>query len=117
MDFTGLCTRFVIFWCGGTLRERLLRGKANQSNEKTVEKKLAYFERNTDRMRYGLFRAVGLFIGSGVMEAACKTIVGKRLKNAGMYWSKKNAKSVIALRCAICSNEFDISENSSSLAA
>jgi hypothetical protein len=95
----------------------LIRSKTNQSNEKTVEQELAYFERNTDRMRYGLFRAAGLFIGSGVMEAACKTIVGKRLKNAGMHWSKKNAKGVIALRCAICSNEFDIPKSTSSLAA
>ena len=84
----------------------LIRGKTNQSNEETVEKKLAYFERNADRMRYGLFRAAGIFIGSGVIEAACKTIVGKRLKNAGMHWSKKNANGVIALRCAICSNEY-----------
>ena len=84
----------------------LIRDKKNHSNEETVEKKLVYFERNADRMRYGLFRAAGLFIGSGVMEAACKTIVGKRLKNAGMHWSKKNANGVIALRCAICSNEY-----------
>ena len=87
-----------------------IRSKANQSNSKNVEKKLAYFEGNAERMRYGLFRAVGLFIGSGVIEAACKTIVGKRLKNAGMHWSKKNANGVIALRCAICSNEFNTSE-------
>ena len=91
----------------------LIRGKTNHTNEEAVEKKLAYFERNADRMRYGLFRAAGLFIGSGVMEAACKTIVGKRLKNAGMHWSKKNANGVIALRCAICSNEFDTPETSS----
>jgi len=51
-------------------------------------------------MRYELFRAAGLFIGSGVIEAAFKTIVGKRMKNAGMHWSKKNAEGVIALRCA-----------------
>ncbi len=86
----------------------LIRGKTNSSNEDRIEKQLAYFERNTDKMRYGLFRAVGLFIGSGVMEAGCKTIVCKRLKNAGMHWSKKNAKALIALRCAICSNEFEI---------
>jgi hypothetical protein len=48
-----------------------------------------------------------MFIGSGVIEAACKTIVGKRMKNAGMHWSKKNAEGVIALRCTIYSDEFD----------
>jgi len=77
------------------------------SNKKEeVEKKLAYFTDNADKMRYGLFRAAGLFIGSGVVEAACKTIVGKRMKNAGMHWSKKNAEGVIAIRCAIQSGEY-----------
>ena len=93
-----------------------IRGKTNRSNEETVEKKLAYFERNADRMRYGLFRAAGLFIGSGVIEAACKTIVGKRLKNAGMHWSKENANGVIALRCAICSNEYTVPNSSQDVA-
>jgi len=111
LEFAGTC---------GSLLERgdiaqltsLIRSKTNHSNEEAVEKKLAYFEHNADRMRYGLFRAAGLFIGSGVMEAACKTIVGKRLKNAGMHWSKKNANGVIALRCAICSNEYAVPDSS-----
>ena len=81
-------------------------GMASPSNKEEIEKKLAYFTDNADKMRYGLFRAAGLFIGSGVVEAACKTIVGKRMKNAGMHWSKKNAEGVIALRCAIHSDEY-----------
>ncbi len=67
-------------------------------------------------MRYGLFKAAGLFIGSGVIEAACKTIVGKRMKNAGMHWSKKNAQGLIALRCAIYSGNFDSVDTLSSAA-
>ena len=90
-EFAGICRSLLELGNIGQLITTI-RGKTNHSNEEKVEKKLAYFERNADRMRYGLFRAVGLFIGSGVMEAACKTIVGKRLKNAGMHWSKKNAK-------------------------
>jgi len=107
VEFAGTCRSLLEH---GDIEQltTLIRGKTNNSNEQTVEKKLAYFERNADRMRYGLFRAAGLFIGSGVMEAACKTIVGKRLKNAGMHWSKKNATGVIALRCAICSNEYNV---------
>jgi hypothetical protein len=85
----------------------LIKSKTNSSNAKLIDKLLAYFTENADKMRYGLFRAAGLFIGSGVIEAACKTIVGKRMKNAGMHWSKKNAEGVIALRCAIYSGEFD----------
>jgi hypothetical protein len=86
----------------------LIREKARLSKNKAEEiaKRLAYFTENAAKMRYGLFRAAGLFIGSGVIEAACKTIVGKRMKNAGMHWSKKNAEGVIALRCAINSGEF-----------
>lgn len=82
-EFADMCCSLLELGDIGQLTT-LIRGKTNHSNEKTVEKKLAYFERNADRMRYRLFRAAGLFIGSGVMEAACKTIVGKRLKNAGM---------------------------------
>jgi len=114
-EFTRKCCKLLEFGDIGQLTA-LIRSKTNNSNEETVEKKLAYFERNADRMRYGLFRAAGLFIGSGVMEAACKTIVGKRLKNAGMHWSKKNANGVITLRCAICSNEFAV-PGSSQIAA
>jgi hypothetical protein len=79
---------------------------APPSNKEEIVKKLAYFTENADKMRYGLFRAAGLFIGSGVVEAACKTIVGNRMTNAGMHWSKKNAEGVIALRCAIQSDEY-----------
>jgi len=87
--------------------ELLIKSKTSASNAKSIDKLLDYFTENADKMRYGLFRAAGLFIGSGVIEAACKTIVGKRMKNAGMHWSKKNAEGVIALRCAIYSDELD----------
>ena len=79
---------------------------APPTKKEEIVNKLDYFTENADKMRYGLFRAAGLFIGSGVVEAACKTIVGKRMKNAGMHWSKKNAEGVIALRCAIHSDEY-----------
>ena len=81
--------------------------KAIDSNRESVDKQLAYFTGNKDKMRYGLFRAAGLFIGSGVIEAACKTIVENRLNGTGMRWSKKNAANVIALRCAIYSGSYD----------
>jgi len=87
------------------------------SKKEKVEKGLEYFTKNAEKMRYGLFQAVGLFIGSGVVEAACKTVVGKRLKNAGMHWSKKGAAIVIALRCAIMSERFDYCRSEFKLAA
>jgi hypothetical protein len=88
----------------------MIRDKAvslNPAKRESIEKGLEYFEKNAEKMRYGLFQAAGLFVGSGVVEAACKTVVGKRLKNAGMHWSKKGAAIAIALRCAILSHRFD----------
>jgi hypothetical protein len=81
----------------------LISQKATDSNREDIDKQLRYFTDNKDKMRYGLFRAVGLFIGSGVVESACKTIVENRLNGSGMRWSKKSAANVIALRCAIYS--------------
>jgi hypothetical protein len=85
----------------------VIKQKAIDSNRESVDKQLAYFTGNKDKMRYGLFRAAGLFIGSGVIESACKTIVENRLNRSGMRWSKENAANVIALRCAIYSGSYD----------
>ena len=71
------------------------------------EKELAYFEKNRERMRYGLFRAKGYFIGSGVVEAACKTIVAQRFKGSGMHWSESGLSHILAIRTAILSRRYD----------
>jgi hypothetical protein len=72
---------------------------ANQPNAQALEKALGYFDRNKQRMRYGSFRAQGCFIGSGVIEAGCKTVVGSRCKQSGMFWSTPGAENVLAFRC------------------
>ena len=72
-----------------------------------AEKQIEYFVTNSLRMTYGTFRAQGLFIGSGVVEAGCKTVVGKRLKNSGMFWSVKGAQNVLDLRTALLNNRFE----------
>jgi hypothetical protein len=64
-----------------------------------VEQALGYFVRNVSRMQYGTFRAAGWFIGSGVVEAGCKTVIGGRCKQSGMFWSKTGAENILALRC------------------
>ena len=46
-----------------------------------------YFERNAERMRYPKFRRQHLFVGSGVIEAGCKSVIGSRLKQSGMFWT------------------------------
>lgn len=72
---------------------------AGQPRAAAVEKALGYFVRNVSRMQYGTFRAAGLFIGSGVVEAGCKTLIGGRCKQSGMFWSESGAENILALRC------------------
>lgn len=66
-----------------------------------------YFETNAERMRYPEFRRRGLFVGTGVMEAGCKTVIGTRLKQSGMFWSVRGANAIIALRCCQLSGNFE----------
>ena len=68
---------------------------------------IAYFAQRIEMMRYGEFRKKGLFIGSGVIEAGCKTLVGKRLKNSGMFWTVAGANAIIAARCCLYSGRFE----------
>jgi len=72
---------------------------AGQPQEQAVEEALGYFVRNISRMQYGTFREAGYFIGSGVVEAGCKTVIGGRCKQSGMFWSKSGAENILALRC------------------
>jgi len=72
-----------------------------------LELEACYFERNAERMRYPDFRKQGLFLGSGVIEAACRTVIASRLKRSGMFWSVRGANAITALRCSRLSNRFD----------
>jgi hypothetical protein len=72
-----------------------------------LENEAQYFERNAEKMRYPEFRAQGLFVGSGVIEAGCKTVIGARLKQSGMLWTVEGANRIIALRCCRMSGEFE----------
>jgi hypothetical protein len=86
-----------------------MRGQAVHRPEvvPAVEKIVNYFETNASRMKYAEFRSQGLFVGSGVMEAGCKTIVGQRLKRSGMRWTLRGANAIIALRCLELSGRMD----------
>jgi len=66
-----------------------------------------YFATNTERMRYPKFRAQGLFVGSGVIEAGCKMVIGSRLKCSGMFWTVRGANAMIALRCCLLNGRFE----------
>jgi hypothetical protein len=71
-----------------------------------IDNEAAFFQRNAERMRYAQFRAQKLFVGSGVIEAGCKTVIGRRLKMSGMFWTVRGANSIIALRCNRISGKF-----------
>ena len=66
-----------------------------------------YFENHADRMRYPNFRKQHLFVGSGVIEAGCKTVIGSRLKQSGMFWTVNGANAIIALRCCQLNGRFE----------
>lgn len=72
-----------------------------------VEKELGYFVHNVERMQYGTFRRKGFFIGSGVVEAGCKTVIGARCKQSGMFWGRAGAENILALRCIRSSRRLD----------
>lgn len=74
---------------------------------KNVKKQIGYFLNNAHRMRYAEFRAEGLFVGSGVVEAGCKTVISKRMKQSAMKWTVRGANSIIALRCCHISGRME----------
>ena len=75
--------------------------------KEVCEKTISYFEKNKDRMRYNVFRRRGFFVGSGVLEAGCRAVIGQRLKQSGMHWSLDGANHIIALRCCLFSNRWE----------
>lgn len=72
-----------------------------------VGKQADYFATNTPRMQYPEFRGHGFFVGSGVIEAGCKSIVGVRLKQSGMFWTVRGANAIVALRCCRFNQRFE----------
>lgn len=65
------------------------------------------FATNASRMNYPRFRATGVFVGSGVVEAGCKTVIGSRLKRSGMFWTVCGSNAIIALRCCRLNGRFE----------
>jgi hypothetical protein len=78
-----------------------------ENAQKSAATEIEYFRTNGERMRYADFRARGLFVGSGVIEAGCKNIIAARMKKSGAKWSVRGANDIIALRCAITSSRFE----------
>jgi len=80
-----------------------LHAHANEEARKCFD----YVTRHRHRMQYPEFRAQGLCVGSGVVEAGCKTAIGTRCKRAGMHWTVAGADAIIARRCCKLSGCFE----------
>jgi hypothetical protein len=95
----------------GKIEKLVLSLRSTESANPEVIDKLRteadYFERNAERMRYPQFRRQHLFIGSGVIEAGCKTVIGSRLKRSGMFWTVRGANAIVALRCCHLNGRFE----------
>jgi hypothetical protein len=88
----------------------LLLRSTESTNPEVLDKirtEAEYFERNAERMRYPKFRRQHLFVGSGVIEAGCKTVIGSRLKQSGMFWTVRGANAILALRCCHLNGRFE----------
>ncbi len=86
-----------------------LRAIAAEQTGLTEEilKEADFFASNASRMNYPEFRAKGLFVGTGVVEAGCKTVIGARLKRSGMFWTVRGANAITALRCCRLNGRFE----------
>lgn len=95
----------------GKIEKLVLALRSIETTNPEVAEKLRteaeYFERNAERMRYPKFRSQHLFVGSGVIEAGCKTVIGSRLKQSGMFWTVRGANAIIALRCCELNRRFE----------
>lgn len=104
--------RATWLWDGQT--RKLLKDLQNQQKRSRGSKRDAlaglhkYIRDNEQEMRYDVFRAQGYQIGSGSVEGACKCVVGKRLKQSGMIWTRAGSSAILALRIAWLNEEWQL---------
>jgi hypothetical protein len=78
-----------------------------EAKRTAIQAEVDYLESHASRTHYGEYRAKGYFIGSGVIEAGCKTVIGRRLKQSGMFWSETGAEDILSLRCLTTGPHFE----------
>ena len=102
--------RRALLWDGWT--RRLLndlkkqRKKYHGRKREAIDTLYRYISVNEEQMRYDVFRAAGYDIGSGAVEGACKHVVGKRLKQSGMIWTRAGSSATLALRIVWLNKEW-----------
>ncbi len=78
-------------------------GQARSIPDRAID----YFTTNAARMRYPIFRAQGMHVGSGIAEAACKTIVSTRAKRSGIRWTPEGLDALLPVRTAVLNGAYD----------
>lgn len=101
------CDKLKKLGPAGLLRAIKRRKARDEREREALRLEGGYFRKYRKYMNYPAYRAKGLMIGSGPVESACKVVVGQRLKQAGMRWTKDGADVVLAVRTALLSSEFD----------
>lgn len=100
-----------LLWDGWTrklLRDLQRRRKKHRGRKlKAIKDLYRYIKTNEEQMRYDVFRSKGYDIGSGAVEGACKHVVGKRLKQSGMIWTRSGSSATLALRITWLNNEWN----------
>lgn len=91
----------------GTVIRALTYLRNKHPDKKEIATELGYFRKRRNLMRYAEMRERGLPIGTGVTEAACKTLVTQRLKQSGMRWGHKGGQAILNLRGWAQSDRFD----------
>jgi len=95
----------------GKIKKLVTSLKSIQTSSAELSEKLRieaeYFRRNALRMRYPKFRRQHLFVGTGVIEAGCKTVIGARFKQSGMFWTVRAVNAILALRCCCLNGRFE----------
>lgn len=103
--------RLTLLWEGQMralledLREQY--GRHRGAKREALEDLCRYLSDNEEQMRYDVFRGRGYDIGSGAVEGACKHVVGKRLKQSGMIWTRCGSSATLALRICWLNGEWD----------
>lgn len=87
-----------------TLRKQMRSPPKRES----LRKLITYLQNNRSRINYPRYRRLGLAVGSGPVESACKTLVGARCKQSGMRnWTRRGAEGVLRLRAALQTGRYD----------
>jgi hypothetical protein len=87
--------------------QTLCRLRTRYPRRQVIHKAVAYFREHRHRMPYARLRAQHLPIGSGIVEAACKTLASQRLKRSGMRWPQVGGQAILTLRALCQSDRFD----------